>query len=361
MEKITTVGIDLAKNVFSLHGVDGNGRVVLQRTVTRAKLVELVASLPPCLIGMEASMGAHEWARRIAQFGHTARLMVSKFVAPYRKGGKNDGNDAAAIYEAVSRPTMRFVPVKSAEQQALLSLQRVRQGFVEERTATINRIRGLLMEFGAVLPQRAVQVRRGAAQLAEALPVLARHAIEELLEHLRSLDERIGAYDRQLEHLARDSDAARRLMTINGVGPLTALDIVSTVGEELPDALARNYPKAPYEWGWKFVFPSHRLSTDPATGAVRRHHVYENYVIRGVKDAARAAGIAKHVSCHTLRHSFATHLLEGGYDIRTVQELLGHNSVETTMIYTHVMNKGGREVASPLDRLAVRGGGHASG
>ncbi|TAL44419.1 MAG: IS110 family transposase [Salinibacterium sp.] len=230
MNKITTVGIDLAKNVFSLHGVDGNGRVVLQRTVTRAKLVELVASLPPCLIGMEASMGAHDWARRFAQFGHTARLMVSKFVAPYRKGGKNDGNDAAAICEAVSRPTMRFVPVKSVEQQALLSLQRVRQGFVEERTATINRIRGLLMEFGAVLPQRSVQVRRGAAQLAETLPVLARRAIEDLLAHLRTLDERIEEYDRQLEQLARSNDAARRLMTINGVGPLTALAMVSTVG-----------------------------------------------------------------------------------------------------------------------------------
>ena len=120
---------------------------------------------------------------------------------------------------------------------------------------------------------------------------------------------------------------------------------------ELPDALARKYPRAPYEWGWKFVFPSHRLSVDPGTGVIRRHHVYENFLIRGVKEAARAAGIAKHVSCHTLRHSFATHLLESGYDIRTVQELLGHSDVSTTMIYTHVLNKGGRGVKSPLDRL----------
>jgi integron integrase len=119
---------------------------------------------------------------------------------------------------------------------------------------------------------------------------------------------------------------------------------------ELPDALMRKYPRAPYEWAWKFVFPSYKRSVDPATGVIRRHHVYENYLIRGVKEAARAAGIAKHVSCHTLRHSFATHLLENGYDIRTVQELLGHSSVETTMIYTHVMNKGGRGVKSPLDR-----------
>ena len=127
-------------------------------------------------------------------------------------------------------------------------------------------------------------------------------------------------------------------------------DILDGCGDvELPDAIARKYPKAPYEWGWKFVFPSHKRSVDPRTGAIRRHHVYENYLTRGVKEAARAAGITKHVSCHTLRHSFATHLLENGYDIRTVQELLGHRSVETTMIYTHVLNKGGRGVKSPLD------------
>lgn len=133
-------------------------------------------------------------------------------------------------------------------------------------------------------------------------------------------------------------------------------DLASGHGDvELPDALARKYPKAPYEWGWKFVFPSHKLSTDPATGVIRRHHVFENYLARGVKEATRAARIAKHVSCHTLRHSFATHLLERGQDIRTVQELLGHSSVETTMIYTHVMNRGGRGVTSPLDGLEARG------
>jgi integron integrase len=134
-------------------------------------------------------------------------------------------------------------------------------------------------------------------------------------------------------------------------------DLADGFGDvELPDALSRKYPRAPYEWGWKFVFPSHKLSADPRTGAIRRHHVYENYLIRAVKRATRSAGIAKHVSCHTLRHSFATHLLHSGSDIRTVQELLGHSDVSTTMIYTHVMNKGARGVTSPLDRLEQRRG-----
>ena len=179
MEKITTVGIDLAKSVFSLHGVDGAGRVVFKRMVRRD---QLVAGLAPCLIGMEACSGAHEWGRRFQEHGHTVRVMAPKFVAPYRKSGKNDGNDAEAICEAVTRPSMRFVPVKSIEQQALLTLHRVRQGFVVERTATINRLRGSLTEFGVVLPLRSITVRRQAAAAGENLPELAKRAINDLLE-----------------------------------------------------------------------------------------------------------------------------------------------------------------------------------
>jgi transposase len=171
---IVTVGIDLAKNVFAVHGVDESGKPVLVRPeVPRAKLLELIANLPPCLIGMEACSGAHHWAREFAQFGHTVRMMAPKFVVPYRmsgKRGKNDAADAAAICEAVTRPNMRFVPVKSIEQQSRLFMHRARQGYVEQRTALINRIRGLLSELGIVLPLKAATVRREAHKHLEDLP-----------------------------------------------------------------------------------------------------------------------------------------------------------------------------------------------
>jgi transposase len=155
--------------------------------------------------------------------------MMARFVAAYRKSSKNDGNDAEAICEAVARPNMRFVPVKSAEQQAILSLHRVRQGFIEQRTATINRIRGLLGEFGVVLPQRADQVRRAAIVVAEELPVLAREAIADLRAHLTYLDARISHYERQLISLAKQHEPARRIQGLCGVGPLTASAITASM------------------------------------------------------------------------------------------------------------------------------------
>jgi transposase len=155
--------------------------------------------------------------------------MMARFVAAYRKNSKNDGNDAEAICEAVGRPNMRFVPVKTAEQQAVLSLHRVRQGFIEQRTATINRMRGLLAEFGVVLPQRAEQVRRAAEAMAEELPVLARQAITDLRAHLTYLDARVGQYERQLVELARQQAGAKRIQAVSGVGPLTASAITASI------------------------------------------------------------------------------------------------------------------------------------
>ena len=231
MTEITTVGVDLAKTIFTIHGVDAHGKTVLRRTVRRERLMEVIAGLPPCLIGMEACGGAHDWARRFEQHGHRVGIMMARFVAPYRKSSKNDGNDAEAICEAVARPNMRFVPVKSAEQQAVLSLHRIRQGFIEERTATLNRIRGVLAEFGVVLPQRAEQVRRAATVMAEALPLLARDAIADLRAHVTYLDERINRYEQQLVALTRQREAAMRIQQLPGVGPLTASAITASISD----------------------------------------------------------------------------------------------------------------------------------
>ena len=241
MKQITTVGIDLAKSVFSVHGVDRMGRMVLRKTVRREKLMELIVTLPPCLIGMEACGGAHQWARKFEACGHRVGIMMARFVAAYRKNSKNDGNDAEAICEAVGRPNMRFVPVKTAEQQAILSLHRVRQGFIEQRTATLNRIRGLLAEFGVVLPQRADQVRRAPVSVSEALPVLAREAIADLRAHLAYLDERISRYEQQLVALAKQHEPAQRIQALCGVGPLTASAITASIASGHEFASGRQF------------------------------------------------------------------------------------------------------------------------
>jgi transposase len=231
---ILTVGIDLAKNVFALHGVNESGKAALvQPKVARARLHELVAALPPCTIGMEACSGAHHWARLFQAHGHTVRLMAPKLVTPYRMSGargKNDAADAAAICEAVARPNMRFVPVKSEEQQSRLMVHRARQGFVEQRTATLNRIRGLLSEFGIVLPLKAEVVRREAANALEDLPGWANTVIGDLLCEVHRLDERIGQYDVHIRTMARQCTAAQRLMRLMGVGQTTATAIVAMVG-----------------------------------------------------------------------------------------------------------------------------------
>lgn len=231
---IATLGIDLAKNVFALHGVDAAGKPILVRpNVPRGKLVELVAGLPPCLIGMEACSGAHHWARQFSQHGHTVRLMAPKFVAPYRlsgKRGKNDAADAQAICEAVTRPHMRFVPAKAIEQHGQLMVHRARQGYVQQRTATFNRIRGLLSELGIVLPLKADTVRHGACQHLESLPGWANTVIADLLTDVERLDARIAQYDRHLRQIARSHPQAQRLMQLPGIGETTATALVSTLG-----------------------------------------------------------------------------------------------------------------------------------
>ena len=231
---IIFVGIDLAKNVFAVHGVNEAGKPALvQPSVARGKLLELVASLPPCTIGLEACSGAHHWARQFTTHGHTVRLMAPKFVAPYRlsgKQGKNDAADAAAICEAVQRSNMRFVPIKNLAQQGKLGIHRVRQGFIEQRTATINRIRGLLAEFGVVLPLKASTVRREATGCLEDLPGWVNTAVGDLLSELHHLDERIGQYDKHIAQMAREDSRAQQLMRLSGIGETTASALPAMIG-----------------------------------------------------------------------------------------------------------------------------------
>jgi len=231
--EITTVGIDVAKNVFQAHGVDRHGKVVLRRQLRRAQVALFFSNLGRCLIGMEACASSHYWARRLMALGHTVRLMSPQFVKAYRKNDKNDGNDAEAICEAVQRPSMRFVPVKSPEQQAELAAHRIRRRLIGERTALINQLRGLLAEFGIVLSQGAGQVRSKLPALlenaGESLPPLAVELFRDLYEELRQLESRIAEHDRRIERLYRGNAVARKLGEVEGIGVLTATAFTATV------------------------------------------------------------------------------------------------------------------------------------
>lgn len=233
--KVIRIGLDIAKDVFEVHGVDEHGKRVLRKTLKRDKVSEFFTHVPACLIGIEACGGAHHWARTLMGFGHTVRLMAGQFVAPYRKSGKNDSNDAEAICEAVGRPTMRFVAVKSEEQQAVLMVHRARSLMVENRTAQVNQIRGLLAEFGLVVPQGIEKLRcrvPGILEDAEnGLPMLARATLADLMEQVRHWDERVAHYDRQIAQLSTKSESAQRLMRVEGIGSITATALVASVGD----------------------------------------------------------------------------------------------------------------------------------
>lgn len=234
MEKITTVGLDLAKQVMAVHAVGSEGRMVLRKVVRRDQLLAWSAVLAPCVVAMEACGGAHHWARELVRQGHTVRIIAAEFVRPFRKSGKNDANDAEAICTAVRQANMRFVAMKSVEQQAALCVHRVRQGLVEERTALINRLRGLLTEFGVVAPLSPEKLRRELARCQDPqdtrLPPPVRQLVGDQLMALDQLEARMVAYAEQIAAQARESEVAQRLQTIAGVGPTTAAALVATVG-----------------------------------------------------------------------------------------------------------------------------------
>ena len=232
---ITQVGIDLAKMVFQVHGIDARGKVLLRKQLKRQQMMAFFAQLPRCLIGMEACGGSHYWARRLTEFGHTVKLISPQFVKPYVKTNKNDVADAEAICEAVGRPNMRFVPIKNAEQQALLALHRARQGFVAARTAQANQIRGFLGEFGLVMPVGIRSLERKLPEFLEdaenGLSGASRALLARLFEHFRALNCQVDELEREINTWHREDTASQRLQAIPGIGPITASALVASVGD----------------------------------------------------------------------------------------------------------------------------------
>jgi transposase len=230
MEKVSIIGLDIAKSVFQAHGADASGGVVFRKKINRARLLEFFASQPPCTVAMEACGGAHHWARELAKLGHEVKLIAPKYVKPFVKRQKNDAADAEAICEAASRPTMRFVAVKSETVQASALVFRTRDILVRQRTQITNAVRGHLAEYGLVVPQGAGHFKKLVAYLedpASPLPDEVRSILSLLAQTATRLEEKISLLDKEIMRRTRTDEVARRLMTIPGVGPITATAIAA--------------------------------------------------------------------------------------------------------------------------------------
>lgn len=288
--KTTTIGIDLAKNIFQIHGVDERGKVSVRKQLKRAEMSKYFAKLEPCLIGMEACGSAHHWARKLEGYGHTVKLMAPQFVKPYVKTNKNDMADAEAICEAVGRPNMRFVAKKNVEQQAILSVHRARQGFVKARTAQGNQIRGLLSEFGIVIPQGIGQIMKQVPEILEdgenGLPGAMRSLIDRLTENLKEMDRQAKELEVQIQLWHRENAASRKLAEIPGVGPITASAIVATVGD------AREFKNGRQLAAWMGLVPRQNSSGGKQTllGISKRGDTYlRTLMIHGARAVIRFA------------------------------------------------------------------------
>lgn len=271
---IKTVGLDLAKNVFQVHGVDERGVAILRKQLKRDQVAPFFARLQPCLIGIEACGGAHFWAAKLSAMGHRVKMMAPQFVKPYVKTNKNDSLDAEAICEAVARPNMRFVPAKSAEQQSVLSLHTARESFVHARSAQANQIRGLLIEFGVVIPQGMrhlyERVPNLIADTSNSLPGRFRLLIDRLFQHLKQLDRQAQELESEIQQWHCNSEVSRRLETIPGIGPLTASALAASAGDP------RNFRNARQFAAWIGLVP-HQNSSGGRTqllGISKRGNVY---------------------------------------------------------------------------------------
>jgi transposase len=235
MGEVSTIGLDIAKSVFQVHGVDEAGAVVIRKRVSRAKVLEFFGALPPCLVGIEACPSAHHWGRELQKLVHTVKLMPPSYVKAYLKRGKNDANDAAAICEAVTRPSMRFVPIKTKEQQAALMLHRARQLLVRQRTMSSNALRGHLAELGIV----SAKGRNGTGELLRIIadgadhrvPAAVRGILDVLARQYCAIGTEIGSIDKSILTLHRACEASRRLAEIPGIGPIGATALVAEIGD----------------------------------------------------------------------------------------------------------------------------------
>jgi transposase len=290
--KITTVGIDLAKNVFQVHGIDVHGKVLLKKQLRRDQMATFFVNLPPCLIGIEACGSAHHWARKLQSMGHTVRLMAPQFVKPYVKTNKNDAADAEAICEAVGRPNMRFVPIKNVEQQAVLALHRVRQGFVKARTAQANQIRGLLAAFGLVVPQGIGHIASRVPELIEdaanELPGAFRVLVQRMLDHLKELGRQVEELETQIQTWHRSSEFSSKLAQVPGIGPITASALVASIGE------AKNFDDGRQLAAWLGLVPRQHSSGGKSNHA--GHEQTRRQLLAHAADTRCAIG---HLSSHT--------------------------------------------------------------
>lgn len=245
MGEISTVGLDLAKHVFQVHGVDEEGSVVVRKQLRRGAVLKFFAELAPCTVGLEACSSAHYWAREIAALGHRVKLMPPAYVKPYVKRGKNDAADAEAICEAVMRPTMRFVPVKSAEQQAKAMIYKVRELLVRQRTQLINALRSHLAEMGIVAAQGRGKLEQLIAAVRDPddqrLPAAAREALQELIRQIEALEARLAPLEREIVAQVRTSEAGRRLAGVPGIGPIVAGALLAMVPDPGGFSSARHF------------------------------------------------------------------------------------------------------------------------
>lgn len=245
MRALQFVGLDIAKNVFHIHGADGAGHVIVRRQLRRAELLRFFVNLAPCVIGMEACATAHHWARELGKLGHECKLIPARYVKAYLKTNKSDLRDAEAICEAVQRPTMHFVAIKSVEQQAVLTLHRSRELLINQRTQLGNSVRAQLAEFGVYLRVGSWTLTRQVAELLrcdhDRIPPMVRSLIESLVEQWKQIQERITQLERQIEQWHRNSEQSKRLAEIPGIGPITASAMMATIGDVKAFKSARHF------------------------------------------------------------------------------------------------------------------------